>query len=366
MDDIRAVMDAAGSDRATLCRVRGGVRALRDVRRDLSGPDRRPRRARPARTRRATPDDRGGTRTRRGGRTSDESGSVGHPRVRGGGGRVVWPDVGDDPEWFAGVRAMMRRSVSPGDALVLLSVDFETDVRDVLPDGPDADARHPADRRPRSNAIEYAPILRAADPRSGRSSSSPATPRLHVAGSGPGRWTRSNGSSRACEPRRPSSTACWRRCCSPTSSDRRERAAELGDRGVARAGRAASRDGAGACSPATAALRSTRRATGSSRRSMDRRGPCDARRRSSRRFAPWDSRSERASTRARSRRSTARSAASPSSSARAWERSPAPARCSSAPTVKDLTAGSGLTFEDAGEHELKGVPDRWRLYRVVS
>ncbi len=35
-------------------------------------------------------------------------------------------------------------------------------------------------------------------------------------------------------------------------------------------------------------------------------------------------------------------------------------------TVKDLTAGSGLTFEDAGEHELKGVPDRWRLYRVVG
>ena len=34
-------------------------------------------------------------------------------------------------------------------------------------------------------------------------------------------------------------------------------------------------------------------------------------------------------------------------------------------TVKDLVAGSGLTFEDAGEHELKGVPDRWRLYRVA-
>jgi class 3 adenylate cyclase len=33
-------------------------------------------------------------------------------------------------------------------------------------------------------------------------------------------------------------------------------------------------------------------------------------------------------------------------------------------TVKDLVAGSGLTFEDAGEHELKGVPERWRLYRV--
>ena len=33
-------------------------------------------------------------------------------------------------------------------------------------------------------------------------------------------------------------------------------------------------------------------------------------------------------------------------------------------TVKDLTAGSGLTFEDKGEHELKGVPDRWHVYRV--
>ena len=35
-------------------------------------------------------------------------------------------------------------------------------------------------------------------------------------------------------------------------------------------------------------------------------------------------------------------------------------------TVKDLVAGSGLAFEDMGEHELKGVPDRWRLYRLVS
>jgi class 3 adenylate cyclase/pimeloyl-ACP methyl ester carboxylesterase len=35
-------------------------------------------------------------------------------------------------------------------------------------------------------------------------------------------------------------------------------------------------------------------------------------------------------------------------------------------TVKDLTTGSGLVFEDAGEHELKGVPDRWHLHRVVE
>jgi class 3 adenylate cyclase len=35
-------------------------------------------------------------------------------------------------------------------------------------------------------------------------------------------------------------------------------------------------------------------------------------------------------------------------------------------TVKDLVAGSGLTFVDAGEHKLKGVPDRWHLYRVAK
>ena len=34
-------------------------------------------------------------------------------------------------------------------------------------------------------------------------------------------------------------------------------------------------------------------------------------------------------------------------------------------TVKDLVAGSGLAFEDVGEHELKGVPDRWRLFRAA-
>jgi hypothetical protein len=31
-------------------------------------------------------------------------------------------------------------------------------------------------------------------------------------------------------------------------------------------------------------------------------------------------------------------------------------------TVKDLVAGSGLSFTDRGEHELKGVPGSWRLY----
>ena len=33
-------------------------------------------------------------------------------------------------------------------------------------------------------------------------------------------------------------------------------------------------------------------------------------------------------------------------------------------TVKELVVGSGLRFEDRGEHALKGVPDPWRLYAL--
>jgi class 3 adenylate cyclase len=35
-------------------------------------------------------------------------------------------------------------------------------------------------------------------------------------------------------------------------------------------------------------------------------------------------------------------------------------------TVKDLVAGSGIEFTDRGSHELKGVPGEWRLYAVQS
>jgi class 3 adenylate cyclase len=35
-------------------------------------------------------------------------------------------------------------------------------------------------------------------------------------------------------------------------------------------------------------------------------------------------------------------------------------------TVKDLVAGSGITFADRGVQELKGVPGEWRLYSIPS
>ena len=35
-------------------------------------------------------------------------------------------------------------------------------------------------------------------------------------------------------------------------------------------------------------------------------------------------------------------------------------------TVKDITAGSGIRFEDRGVHALKGVPDKWHLFGVAQ
>jgi class 3 adenylate cyclase len=34
-------------------------------------------------------------------------------------------------------------------------------------------------------------------------------------------------------------------------------------------------------------------------------------------------------------------------------------------TVTDLVAGSGISFEDAGEHRLKGLAEPWKLHRAL-
>jgi len=36
------------------------------------------------------------------------------------------------------------------------------------------------------------------------------------------------------------------------------------------------------------------------------------------------------------------------------------------PTVKDFVVGSGLEFAERGEHHLKGVPGRWRVFAVAD
>ncbi|CAN5751613.1 hypothetical protein BH18ACI4_BH18ACI4_24530 [soil metagenome] len=33
-------------------------------------------------------------------------------------------------------------------------------------------------------------------------------------------------------------------------------------------------------------------------------------------------------------------------------------------TVKDLVAGSGITFDDKGAHQFPGIPGEWRLFRA--
>ena len=35
-------------------------------------------------------------------------------------------------------------------------------------------------------------------------------------------------------------------------------------------------------------------------------------------------------------------------------------------TVKDLVAGSGISFKDRGVHELKGIPGDWHLFAVTD
>ena len=35
-------------------------------------------------------------------------------------------------------------------------------------------------------------------------------------------------------------------------------------------------------------------------------------------------------------------------------------------TVRDLAVGSGIEFDPAGRHALKGVPDEWDVYGVAS
>jgi len=43
-----------------------------------------------------------------------------------------------------------------------------------------------------------------------------------------------------------------------------------------------------------------------------------------------------------------------------------PAEVLASSTVRDLVAGSGIEFEDRGEHELKGIPGAWRVFAIAS
>ena len=109
-------------------------------------------------------------------------------------------------------------------------------------------------------------------------------------------------------------------------------------------------------SSGSAAAKSTRPATDSSRRSSAPASRSTARRPSSTRSGRSASRCGSASTRARSRCAATTSRAWPCTSARASRRSPGPSEVLVSSTVREIVTGSRRTFADRGEYELKGVP----------
>ena len=123
--------------------------------------------------------------------------------------------------------------------------------------------------------------------------------------------------------------------------------------------------------------RAARRARSTARSSRPRATACSHVRRSfpSRRLRVGDPRGARISRppgpcRRPHRRAGARaattSAGSACTSGPASPASPVRARSGSSRTVKDLTAGSGLEFDARGAHALKGVPDEWELYALTA
>ena len=142
-----------------------------------------------------------------------------------------------------------------------------------------------------------------------------------------------------------------------------ERAAELGDRPGASCSSATTRSCARELD-AHRAARSSRPATASWRRSTgrragsagpgDRRGRPAARARGPRRPAHRRVRGARRRRR-RDRRPHRREGR---------RRKAGPGEVLVSQTVKDLVVGSGIEFDDRGEHELKGVPGEWRLFAV--
>ena len=175
---------------------------------------------------------------------------------------------------------------------------------------------------------------------------------------------RSNGSSPAKQPR-PSPTACSRPSSSPTSSARPSTPPGSAIAPGASCWRATTRSSA-ASSPASAARSATRPATGSSRPSTARHarfvaaqaivdGSPHARPRSAAGIHIGECELHDGKIAGLAVNIGARVAANAGAS-----------EVLVSQTVKDLVAGSGISFEDRGVHELKGIPGHWQLFAVAA
>ena len=161
----------------------------------------------------------------------------------------------------------------------------------------------------------------------------------------------------------PSRTAYSRRCSSRTSSARRIAGGARGSRAGPSCSSGTTQS-SGDSSRGSAAARSTPPATASSRASTGLRGR-SAVRRDPRVVRELGLECAPGCTRANASCSTTRCAGSRCTRARELRRWPRPARCSSPRRCSDLVAGSGITFETRGEHDLKGVGAR-QIYAVAA
>ena len=158
-------------------------------------------------------------------------------------------------------------------------------------------------------------------------------------------------------------TACWRPCCSPTSSVRRS----WPPSSATSVGLRCSETTTGSCvrsSRGSADTRSTPRATGSWRRSTVRPGRSAARRRSGMRCSALGLEIRAGlHTGEVETRGEAVMGIAVHIGARV-QASAEPGEILVSRTVVDLVAGSGIAFLDRGRHVLKGVDGRWQLFAV--
>ena len=357
MDDVRAVMDAVGSERAALIGVSEGgpmsalFAATYPGADGCAGPLRHRSHRRiwaPDYPWAPTPDE-----LERGSRAAEQLGRRDRTSTRS-------RRAADDPV-NAALAHLLRHSASPGAALALLRMNTQIDVRDVLPAISVPTLVLHRTRRPRRRACEEGRRIPGRDSRA-RVRRAPGR-RPPAVGRRPrrGRWARSRSSSPASAPRRSRPRARH----DPVHGHRRlDRAGgELGDRGWRDSSSATTR-WCGASSSGSAARSSTPPATASSPRSTARRAASAAPRRSpSRRQRPRPrDQGRHPHRRVRAGRRQARRDRGPH---RRPDRGLAEAdEVLVSSTVKDLVVGSGIEFADRGAHELKGVPGEWRLYAV--
>ena len=187
MDDVRAVMDAVGSERAALFGFSEGGAAERPVRRDLPGAHDGARRC-TASSRSAiwSPDYPWAPTPEAEQRRSSEL-----ERTWGGrhGPRPARAERDDDALQATGSPRYLRRSASPGAAVALLRMNTQIDVRDVLPairvptlvlhrDGrPGRRASRRAARSPRRSRAHASSSCRATTTCSGAATPTPSSTR---------------------------------------------------------------------------------------------------------------------------------------------------------------------------------------------